>query len=178
MPRDQVRFLECLDSVDVPHDRAKQLFGTSLPIIGLEVNRNALQITMPKAAKLESETLPMISMAHIFFHEAYAVVCALHCACHSGAENLRRVVICTDNTNTVDIFSSLKASGIYNHLLQFAVSLLMQTKVDLRVVHIPGDTNHIADHLSRFCVDVARALHPTLKIMQSQPPAIMVEADF
>ena len=272
----------------------KQLYGKSLPIIGLEVNGNALQITMPEAAKLElvnsldafcqsshrtlcqcqalagyvnwvlnvfprlrpglaslyakmggdyhpnrsitlnaqirhnllwltnkmrasdgiflfdsiawrvdeanltfesdacltgfafwcveldegyySETLTIVSPEHIFFHEAYAIVCALHWACHSGINGLRRVIIRYDNTNTVNIFHSLKATGIYNHLLQFAVSLLMHTDVDLRVIHIPGDMNCIADHLSRFCFDKACILRPSLKISQYQPPAILAVA--
>lgn len=123
-----------------------------------------------------AETLPMISPDHIFFHEAFAVVCALHWACHSSVEGLRCIVICLDSTNMVDIFNLLKASGIYNNLLMFAVLLLMQADIDLHIVHISGDLNCIADHLLHFRLDKARLVHPVLQIFHYQPLAVLAEA--
>ena len=45
----------------------------------------------------------------------------------------------------------------YNILLQEAVDLMMMETHDMRVLHIPGDENQIADALSRG--DFARAIH-------------------
>ena len=123
-----------------------------------------------------AETLPNISPTHIFFHEAYAVVCAFHWVCSEGIAGLRRVVIRSDNTNTVDIFNSLKAHGVYNDLLKFVVELLMTFDVELRVVHIPGDANLIADALSRFQLEEVARLKPSLIVSPYQPPAVMAEA--
>ena len=280
-----------MDAVDVPHDRIKQLYGLSLPVIGLEVHGNELRITMPPLAKqelvdaidlfcssssrtlrqcqalagyvnwalnvypklrpglallyakiggefhphrsislnaqvrrdllwlakrirssdgvfllesiawrmdeaditIESDacltgfgfwcrelnkgfyagTLSNISPTHNFFHEAYAVVCAFHWVCSEGIEGLRRVIIKSDNTNTVDIFNSLKAHSIYSDLLKFAVELLMTFDVELRVVHVPGDVNLVADALSRFQFDEVGGLQPSLVVSQYQPPAVM-----
>ncbi|KIJ38857.1 hypothetical protein M422DRAFT_258506 [Sphaerobolus stellatus SS14] len=50
---------------------------------------------------------------------------------------------------TLDIFFSLRAQGIYNSLLRYSVDILKQRKLDLRVYHIPGNLNTIADALSR-----------------------------
>ena len=124
-------------------------------------------------AATSSDILP----THIFFHKAYAVVCALHWACGEGIDGLRRVVIKSDNTNTVDIFNSLKAHGIYNDLLKFVVGLLMDHDVELRIIHIPRDTNLIADALSCFQLDEVARLKPSLVVTRYQPPAVLAECD-
>ncbi|THH05031.1 hypothetical protein EW146_g10010 [Bondarzewia mesenterica] len=72
----------------------------------------------------------------IFFFEALTVVCALQWAstilpCPS------RVLIFSDNTNTVDFFDTLRAKPLYNAMLCFTVDLLIRTCIDLRVLHIP-----------------------------------------
>lgn len=81
-----------------------------------------------------------------------------------------------DNTNTVDIFQTLRAHRLYNELLKFAVDLLMTHEVDLRVVRIPGEKNGVADALSRFKFDEARKMHNTLSIAPFQPPVIITGA--
>ena len=68
------------------------------------------------------------------------------------------------------MFSSLRSLPPYNELLKFTVSLLIKFNISLRVVHLPGEDNGIADALSRF--DNIRALTacPELSISTFQPP--------
>ena len=90
----------------------------------------------------------------IFFWEATCVLSALEWFCSAQREVFScakpaRLTICTDDMNTVQIFSSLAAEPAYNILLKAAVDLLILHHVDLRVLHIPGVENTVADALSR-----------------------------
>ncbi|KAF7371787.1 RNase H domain-containing protein [Mycena venus] len=82
----------------------------------------------------------------IFFFEALCVISALR-------------------WNTVNIFSSLCATPNYNHLLCTAVDDLIEHNVDLRVLHIKGEDNYIADAISRQRFD--NAIEP----VKSRQPA-------
>jgi hypothetical protein len=105
----------------------------------------------------------------IFYFEALAVVSAV-----DAATRLRpvptRLLIFSDNTNTVDMFHSLRALPPYNNLLKFTVSLLLEYKIALRVAHIAGVDNVVADSLSRFENTRAIAQCPDIKISCFQPP--------
>jgi hypothetical protein len=63
-------------------------------------------------------------LLHIFFSEALCVVSALAFAITMPSPP-RRLLIYSDSVNTVDMFHSLKAHALYNHLLLFAVRLLL-----------------------------------------------------
>ena len=89
---------------------------------------------------------------------------------------LQRLVIRSDNTNTVDIFHSLKACSLYNELLKIAVDLLMSHDLDLHVLHLAGVSNMVADALSCHCLDVVSELRPSLAVLPHQPPAAIAEA--
>jgi len=105
----------------------------------------------------------------IFYFEALCIFCALRDAqyrTHKGA----RVVIYTDNLNTVQIFNSLACLPAYNHLLRSSVDILLSTKIDLRVLHILGEHNRIADALSRCQFTLALKIAPGLRISPFQPP--------
>ncbi|TFY66127.1 hypothetical protein EVG20_g4960 [Dentipellis fragilis] len=82
----------------------------------------------------------------------------------------QRLVIYCDNTNTVDLFSSLHAQPQYNPLLRSAVDTLIRSNIDLRVLHIPGENNGVADALSRWDIDRALRLFPDLRISHFTPP--------
>ena len=45
-PAKQAHLLQLWDKLGIPHDRSKQEFGPTLHIIGLEVDPNAMMITM------------------------------------------------------------------------------------------------------------------------------------
>jgi len=106
----------------------------------------------------------------IFYFEVLCVLCALLDACVRTRE-YGRFAIYTDNRNTVDIFSSLHAKPEYNVLLQEAVNLLTAGNHDLRVLHVPGEQNQIADALSRAQFERAVQLRPRLhgRISQFEP---------
>jgi hypothetical protein len=117
-----------------------------------------------------SET-PSVGDANlIFYFEALCVLCALRDAC-LRAGSFGRFLIYTDNLNTVDIFSSLRALPAYNILLREAVDLMMAGNHELRVLHVPGDKNQVADALSRNDFDRAVRLCPRLRnnISRFQP---------
>ncbi|PPQ96749.1 hypothetical protein CVT26_010234 [Gymnopilus dilepis] len=105
----------------------------------------------------------------IFFFEALTVYCALRNAAsreHKGG----RIVIYTDNYNTVQIFNSLRCDDKYNIILKSSVDILIDSQIDLRVLHIPGDSNVVADSLSRFQFQNAIDIVPELSISPFQPP--------
>ena len=106
----------------------------------------------------------------IFYFEALCVHSALFDAHRrAGSQVEGRFVIYTDNSNTVDIFSSLRALPPYNHLLKTAVDILDSGRHDLRVLHVPGVDNAVADALSRRDFMRAIALTPGLKIANFEP---------
>ncbi len=109
----------------------------------------------------------------IFFFEALCVCTAVHWVANTLSADLRkRVTVHTDNTNTVSIFNSLKASPVYNPILKSAVDVMISHSIDLRVLHIPGSENDVTDALS--CSDFsdfsrARNLVPELIILPFLP---------
>ncbi|PPQ97796.1 hypothetical protein CVT26_012826 [Gymnopilus dilepis] len=105
----------------------------------------------------------------IFFFEALTVFCALRNSASGGHRN-GRVVIYTDNYNTVQIFNSLRCDDKYNIILKSAVDVLIDSGIDLRVLHVPGDLNVVADALSRFQFQRALDIIPDLQLKPFQPP--------
>jgi hypothetical protein len=53
LPSDQVALLQLWDEISLPHKEAKQISGTCIPIIGFEVDPNAMSVTMSKAKHSE-----------------------------------------------------------------------------------------------------------------------------
>ncbi|THU77396.1 hypothetical protein K435DRAFT_558026, partial [Dendrothele bispora CBS 962.96] len=109
----------------------------------------------------------------IFYWEALCVYSALKLAVDHAqllSSKLRRMVIFTDSKNTVDIFDSLRAAPSYNNILKWSVDILLDSKVELRVVHIPGEQNVIADALSRRNFQQTHALVPSVTIVPFIPP--------
>ncbi|TDL27790.1 hypothetical protein BD410DRAFT_696929, partial [Rickenella mellea] len=105
----------------------------------------------------------------IFYYEALAICCAIHHISISQPA-CRRLVIFSDSHNSVDIFNSYRASDIYNRLLQFAVDILIPSKIDLRVLHVAGEDNPIADALSRGSIDLVHAAFPSSSLFYYKPP--------
>ncbi|KIK50209.1 hypothetical protein GYMLUDRAFT_111380, partial [Collybiopsis luxurians FD-317 M1] len=52
----------------------------------------------------------------------------------------------------------------YNPILIDSTDLLLQCNIDLRVVHIPGSQNSIANALSHNKLELAYSLQPRLTI--------------
>src|SRR5271168_2302822 len=115
-------------------------------------------------------TIPR-SKTHDFYFEALVVVSIVNAVTHMPKVPSKLLVL-SDNTNTVDIFQSLRCKPPYNDLVKFTVSLLLKHHISLRVVHIPGIDNIVADALSRFQNERALAACPGLKISTFQPPQL------
>jgi hypothetical protein len=107
----------------------------------------------------------------IFYFEALAVVSVVDAATRLTPVPSKLLVF-SDNTNTVDMFHSLRTLPPYNDLLKFTITLLIRYSISLRVVHISGVDNVVADSLSRFENARATAECPGLSISPFQPPRV------
>ena len=113
----------------------------------------------------------------IFFFEALAVMSVVDAVTRLPTVP-HRLLIFSDNTNTVDIFHSLCSLPPYNELLKFIISLLVKHNISLRVSHIPGTENRIADALSQFENAKVITMCPDLTISPFQPPRVSLELQF
>lgn len=104
----------------------------------------------------------------IYFFEALAVVCGIWLCAHRFRQ--RRLVCFSDNTNTVDAFASMSASGPINRLLRFAVDILIEFDIDFRCYYVPGPENFVADALSRGKTDLVHRIAPNLVLETFTPP--------
>ena len=102
---------------------------------------------------------------------ALAVVSAVDAATRLASVP-SRLLIFSDNTNTVNMFHSLRCLPPYNSLLKFTVSILIKYGISLRVLYVPGVDNSIADSLSRFDNAKAIGLCPHMSISNFQPPRL------
>ena len=105
----------------------------------------------------------------IYYFEALAVASALT-ECITIVPSPDCIILYTDNSNTVDMFNTLRVTSPYNLILRYSVDLLITHKWDLRVLHIPGDQNVVADALSRNNLALANSLVPGLTIYDFTPP--------
>ena len=88
-----------------------------------------------------------------------------------------RLLIYSDLMDTVELFHSMRGKSIeYNTIVFFAVEVLLRTKILLRVFHIPGTENAMADALSRMLLHVTLTLHHHLVVRSFQPPQLTMGA--
>ena len=104
----------------------------------------------------------------ITFFEALAVLSALYNVHHHFPPE-SKIVIYSDNFTTVAMFNSLRALPQYNCILKAAVDILLEGKHQLRVLHIAGEDNAVADALSRGDYMRALNLQPALTIRSFEP---------
>ncbi|XP_006455382.1 hypothetical protein AGABI2DRAFT_56222, partial [Agaricus bisporus var. bisporus H97] len=81
----------------------------------------------------------------IYCRELWAVVMAIRYAIDTLSMADQNMVIYTDNSNIVEAFNTLSVEPPYNALLTFAIDLLLKSKCQLRVLHVPGIQNEVAD---------------------------------
>jgi hypothetical protein len=112
---------------------------------------------------------PKEAQAHTFFFEELCVLSAILWAALQPVPP-RRLAVYTDSMNTQATFNSLRAYGRYNVLLMLAIDTLLESKIDLRVFHIAGETNTVADAISRGQFHLARQLQPGIVIRSFLPP--------
>jgi len=78
-------------------------------------------------------------------------------------------VIFTDSSNTINIFSSLQYQPLYNPILCLATDILLTSRLQLHMVHLPGLMNIMADLLSRGQLMEALTRNPNLTIHSFEP---------
>ncbi|KAF9455246.1 hypothetical protein BDZ94DRAFT_1180392 [Collybia nuda] len=105
----------------------------------------------------------------VFFFEALCVASAIH-SIDKHCLSTRTAVIYSDNSNTVDMFNSLRALPPYNPILTSSVDSLLSQSIDIRVLHIDGSKNSVADALSRGKFELAKSLAGNLSIINFTPP--------
>ncbi|SJL09302.1 uncharacterized protein ARMOST_12679 [Armillaria ostoyae] len=118
----------------------------------------------------------MPSEEGIFFNEVLAVVSVLLMTLLLSSK-LYRILIYTDNINTVDIFNFLYAKPFYNLLLITAVDALITYKAQLPVLHIPGFQNTITDALSHNNHNFVLAQHSHIRLLKFSPPQLKSRSD-
>ncbi|KAF8811736.1 hypothetical protein BYT27DRAFT_7276106 [Phlegmacium glaucopus] len=111
----------------------------------------------------------------IFYFESLCVLSALTDV-QKKAPHGSRIIIYTDNSNTVDIFRSYRSLPPYNHLLKDAVDVILRNDYSLRVLHIPGTENVVADALSQVKFSVALYHEPSLRFFTFHPPGLVGSA--
>jgi hypothetical protein len=111
----------------------------------------------------------------IFFHEALCVLSALEWVSQSRSGPMQ-LAIHTNSMNTYTIFNSLKAYDQYNIILKLAVEILLNSEIDLRVFHVPGERNAIADSLSHLELPLAQCLAPSISVHNFTPSQVALRA--
>jgi hypothetical protein len=114
----------------------------------------------------------------IFYFEAISVLSAILHSTTLGF-SVRKLVVYTDNLNTVQMFNSLSALPAYNEILKAAVDHLLSdltNPIQLRVIHVPGDLNTVADALSRGNLHTVVDNVPHIVIADFSPPRFRRES--
>lgn len=108
----------------------------------------------------------------IFFFEALAICAAVHKVrtWRKAGRFITRLAILSDNSNSVAVFNSLRVSPSYNPILKSAIDVMVECAVDVRVDHIPGELNVIADALSRGKLALVRERVPDVTLFHLTPP--------
>ncbi|KAJ7933113.1 hypothetical protein B0H13DRAFT_1592585, partial [Mycena leptocephala] len=90
----------------------------------------------------------------IFYYEDFCVCWCFHEIARlvraSGKVVMRKITVWTDNSNTYDIFYSLRAKPLHNEILKSSVDVVLGNNFKLRVLLLPGKKNVVADALSRW----------------------------
>ena len=114
----------------------------------------------------------------IFYFEALSVLSAIIHSTSFGFP-INKLTVYTDNLNTVQMFNSFSALPAYNEILKAAVDHILMdvdNHIQLRVIHVPGHLNAIADALSRGELHTVVDNVPNIVIDVFSPPQIRRES--
>ena len=87
-------------------------------------------------------------------------------------------MIYSNNTNTINIVNSLRATTPYNQLLIWAMNIVLDHNLEFQVLHVQSADNSIADAVSWFKNDLAVSLCPGLVIQTFQPPQDVLGVEY
>ena len=104
----------------------------------------------------------------IFYFKCLCVVSAI-INVQARTPHGSKILIYTDNSNTVDIFQTLCCLP-HNQLLKSAINILIKNDYSLCVLHVPGEQNIITDVLSHVKFLIALNIEPDLKLDSFNPP--------
>lgn len=112
----------------------------------------------------------------IFFLELIGILSALYYA--SKLPNPpKRLLIHSNSLNSVEVFNSLHSTQLLHTAVLLAVAqIIIQTEIDLRVVHIAGKDNIRADLLSRRLLKEFLRLFPAYRVHNFEPPRSLLSA--
>jgi hypothetical protein len=112
----------------------------------------------------------------IFFLELVAILSAVH---HVALlpHPPKKLLLWTDSLDSVAAYNSLRASEpIHNSVLLALAGILLQTGIDLRIRHIAGKDNIMADLLSRLMIDEFHRRFPSQSVCLFSPPRELLPA--
>src|SRR5260370_6255340 len=100
----------------------------------------AFWATSLKVAFIGDTVIKKVVPFNIFYNEALTILAALEWS--SSLDPIpRQVAIHTDSTNSLNIFNSLHASEVYNPILMSAITIQIDSQIDLSLPH-PGHPEH------------------------------------
>ena len=117
----------------------------------------------------EHDDDPSVTQTLITFFESLCILSAIQWAT-TWHPVPNRLAIHTNSLNSVQYYNTFRAQDKYGVLIKAAAETLLLSGIDLRVFHISGKNNVVADLLSRRLYAKARSTSPSLKIHYFQPP--------
>jgi hypothetical protein len=119
-------------------------------------------------------TLPLWSDGRpfdIFYAETLGIICAIDFAI---ARRWRRLLVLTDSMDAVHLFSSHAPNDLLRPLFKHAILAMTRAGLDVKVQHIPGKSNVVADAASRGLLDTARQYAPHAAFYKFYPPSTLL----
>jgi hypothetical protein len=107
----------------------------------------------------------------IYLFELCAIFAAIDWLITEGFSDCR-IALFSDNSNCVDAFNSLSSPHPYNIVLRACIDRLLSNNIRLRVFHIPGSENVVADLLSRDRAPEVLLRIPNIQIASFSPSAL------
>jgi hypothetical protein len=124
-------------------------------------------------------TCAHLTSTNILLNEMTAILAAVMIFTRSlrASANLARsrLLVHSDSLDSCAIFSSLRADPTYNGVLKRSSELRSLFNVDLRVIHISGATNVVADALSRQDLDKLALIQPGMRLSTIPDPLRLAE---
>ncbi|KIJ39559.1 hypothetical protein M422DRAFT_174987 [Sphaerobolus stellatus SS14] len=111
---------------------------------------------------------PNALIPNILFYESLTVASAVAWATELHPPQ-RRLLVYTDLLDSDEMFHSLRAGEGYNELLLFVTERLIDQHISLRVCHVAGVNNPVADAISRGLFQLASQLVPGIRIGFFEP---------